>query len=476
MRYVSTRGEAPAIGFWDAVLAGLAPDGGLYIPQEWPRFEADEIAAFAGKPYAEVAAAVIGKFAGDDIGRDELLAMTREAYATFTHPAVTPIKELYPNLYLLELFHGPTLAFKDVAMQILARLYDKALKAKGRHLTIVAATSGDTGGAAVEAFRGASNARILILFPQGRISEVQRRFMTTTGEANVACVAVQGSFDDCQTIVKDMFGDRDLRQAVDLSGVNSINWARIAAQAVYYFTSAVAVGAPHRKVSFVVPTGNFGDAFAGYVARQMGLPIETITVATNANDIVSRAIRTGRYARGAVQATQSPAMDIQIASNFERLYFEAVGRDAAATALAFKTFGGANNTGGIEIPPDALAFMRRLFDGDAVDEAQTSDAIETTLRDTGEVIDPHTAVAIRAARRLQAARRDNAIPLIVLSTAHPAKFPEAVREAAGVEPRLPLAAVGLDARTEQFDHLPNDADAVKAYLKTFALSNQNGAA
>ena len=468
MRYVSTRGQAPAIGFWDAVLAGLAPDGGLYIPESWPRFTADEIAAFAGKPYAEVAAAVIGKFAGPDIAPDELLAMTREAYATFTHPAVTPIKELYPNLFLLELFHGPTLAFKDVAMQILARLYDKALKAQGRHLTIVAATSGDTGGAAVEAFRGATNARILILFPEGRISAVQRRFMTTTGEANVANVAVQGSFDDCQTIVKDMFQDTGLRQAVDLSGVNSINWARIAAQAVYYFTSAVSLGAPHRPVSFVVPTGNFGDAFAGYVAKQMGLPIQTITVATNSNDIVSRAIQTGRYARGPVQATQSPAMDIQIASNFERLYFEAVGRDAAATALAFKTFSQANNTDGIEIPQGALAYMRQLFAGDAVDEAQTSAAIRDTLKDTGELIDPHTAVAVQAARRVRDKAADASTPLIVLSTAHPAKFPEAVMEAAGAEPRLPAAAVGLDQKPERFDRLPNDPDAVKAYLRAFA--------
>jgi threonine synthase len=472
MRYVSTRGEAPAIRFWDAVLAGLAPDGGLYIPQAWPRFTPQEIAAFAGKPYAEVAAEVIGKFAGDDISRDELLAMTREAYATFTHPSVAPIKELYPNLFLLELFHGPTLAFKDVAMQILARLYDKALKAQDRHLTIVAATSGDTGGAAVEAFRGASNARILILFPEGRISEVQRRFMTTTGEVNVANVAVQGSFDDCQAIVKDMFQDKALRQAVDLSGVNSINWARIAAQAVYYFTSAVALGAPHRKVSFVVPTGNFGDAFAGYVAKQMGLPIETITVATNSNDIVARAIRTGRYSRGEVQATQSPAMDIQIASNFERLYFEAVGRDAAATARAFKDFG---QTGSIDIPADALDFMRQLFEGDAVDEAETSAAIRDTLKDTGELIDPHTAVAVRAALRLRAGAADASTPLIVLSTAHPAKFPEAVLEAAGVEPRLPAAAIGLDKKTETFDRLPADAEAVKNYLRAFAICNQGEA-
>src|ERR1700761_7137757 len=395
MRYVSTRGQSPAIGFWDAVLAGLAPDGGLYIPEAWPRLEAEEIAAFAGRPYAEVAAAGIGRSPGSDIAPAELLEMTTAAYATFTHPAVTPVKQLDTDLYLLELFHGPTLAFKDVAMQILARLYDKALKQQGRHMTIVAATSGDTGGAAVEAFRGASNARILVLFPEGRISAVQRRFMTTTGAANVANVAVEGSFDDCQAIVKDMFQDGVLRQAVDLSGVNSINWARIAAQAVYYFTSAVSLGAPYRPVSFVVPTGNFGDAFAGYVAKQMGLPIATINVATNSNDIVARAIETGRYARGEVAYTQSPAMDIQVASNFERLLFEASGRNAKATAEFFKPFA---DTGAVQVPGHALEDMRRLFTGQAVDEAETSATIKQVLAETGEVIDPHTAVAMRAAR------------------------------------------------------------------------------
>jgi threonine synthase len=469
MRYVSTRGQSPAIGFWDAVLAGLAPDGGLYIPEAWPRFEAEEIAAFAGRPYAEVAAAVIGRFAGGEIAPAELLEMTTAAYGTFTHSAVTPIKELYPNLFLLELFHGPTLAFKDVAMQILARLYDKALKQQGRHMTIVAATSGDTGGAAVEAFRGASNARILVLFPEGRISEVQRRFMTTTGAANVANVAVQGSFDDCQAIVKDMFQDGALRQAVDLSGVNSINWARIAAQAVYYFTSAVSLGAPYRRVSFVVPTGNFGDAFAGYVARQMGLPIETITVATNSNDIVARAIETGRYARGQVVATQSPAMDIQVASNFERLLYEATGRGGAAVAAFFQTFA---ETGEAEISGHALEDMRRVFRGQAVDEQETSATIRQVLEETGEVIDPHTAVAMRAALRLRAEAPAAPVPLVVLSTAHPAKFPEAVLAAAGVEPRLPAAAVGLGGKAETFDRLPNQPDAVKAYLRDFAGAAQ----
>ena len=353
-------------------------------------------------------------------------------------------------------------------MQILARLYDKALKQQGRHMTIVAATSGDTGGAAVEAFRGASNARILVLFPEGRISEVQRRFMTTTGAANVANVAVQGSFDDCQAIVKDMFQDPALRQAVDLSGVNSINWARIAAQAVYYFTSAVALGAPYREVSFVVPTGNFGDAFAGYVAKQMGLPIRTITVATNANDIVARAIQTGRYARGEVTATQSPAMDIQVASNFERLFFEASGRDAAATAEFFRAFAA---SGAVEIPGHALEDMRRLFVGHAVDEAETSATIRQVLTDTGEVVDPHTAVAMSAALRLE----PSSTPQVVLSTAHPAKFPEAVQAAAGVEPRLPAAAVGLDGKPEVFDRLAADPDVVKAYLRRFAGAAETAA-
>ncbi len=463
MRYVSTRGGAPSIGFSDAVLAGLAPDGGLYVPEAWPTIPADEIAGFAGRPYAEVAAAVIGRFVGSDIAQDDLLRMTTEAYSTFSHPAVTPLKELYPGLWLLELFHGPTLAFKDVAMQILARLYDHILSQKGRRLTIVAATSGDTGGAAVEAFRGRDHLRTLVLFPEGRISEVQRRFMTTTDDPGVRAVAVQGTFDDCQAIVKSLFQDQALRQAVDLSGVNSINWARIAAQSVYYFTSAAALGAPRRRVSYTVPTGNFGDAFAGYVAHAMGLPIERIVVATNANDILSRALGDGRYARGAVQHTQSPAMDIQIASNFERLYFEATDREALETARAFKAFA---ESGSIGIPPKAAAAMRQLFSGQAVSEGETARTIVATLNETGEMIDPHTAVAMAAARRAKARPGDP--PMVVLSTAHPAKFPEAVLAACGASPALPAASMGLGDRAERFDRLPADAETVKAYLRAFA--------
>jgi len=460
MRYVSTRGGAAPVGFAETLLAGLAPDGGLYIPETWPSFTQEEIAAFAGKPYAEVAAEVLARFAGNDIPRPVIDRLAREAYATFAHPAVTPMVQLDSGLWLLELFHGPTLAFKDVAMQLLARLYDHVLESRGRTLTIVCATSGDTGGAAVEAFRGAAHARIVVLFPEGRISEVQRRFMTTTGEANVACAAVEGAFDDCQAIVKGLFADQGFREAVDLSGVNSINWARVVAQAVYYFTAAVALGAPARKTGFCVPTGNFGDAFAGYVAMKMGLPIERMVVATNSNDIVARAFSTGRYARGEVVATQSPAMDIQIASNFERLYFEAVGRDAAETARAFETFA---RTGAIDLPSQAFAQFGGLFRGEAVDEAETARTIRTTLEETGEVIDPHTAVGVAAAKRVE---RGSA-PLVVLSTAHPAKFPEAVEAATGREPALHPRARGLFDREEKIDRLPADIDAVKAYVRAF---------
>jgi len=461
MRYVSTRGQSPSVGFVDAVLAGLAPDGGLYVPEAWPSFTAEEIAGFAGRPYHEVAAAVIGAFAGDEIAPEALLEMCREAYATFNHAAVVPLVQLAPDTFLAELFHGPSLAFKDVAMQILARLYDHVLGAEGRVQTILCATSGDTGGAAVEAFRGRKNVKVVALFPEGRISEVQRRFMTTAADANVACVAVSGTFDDCQAIVKQAFQDQALRQAVDLSGVNSINFARIAAQAVYYFTTAVALGAPGRAVSFCVPSGNFGDAFAGYVATRMGLPVATIVVATNSNDILARAFEDGRYARGSVQATISPAMDIQSASNFERLYFEAVQREPVETARAFQAFAEA---GAIDIPPQAFATMRELFRGVGIGEDETTRAIVATLDKTGELIDPHTAVAVAAL----AHAGDLAGPVVVLSTAHPAKFPEDVAKASGVTPALPRGSASLADRPERYDRLPAEPETVKAYVRAFA--------
>ena len=463
MHYVSTRGESPPIGFLDAVLAGLAPDGGLYVPEVWPLLSQAEIAGFAGLPYAQVAARILGLFAGDSLSAEELTDITSEAYAGFTHAAVTPLRELDPGLWLLELFHGPTLAFKDVAMQLLSRLYESALEARQRTLTVVCATSGDTGGAAVEALRGRANIRLVVLFPDGKISEVQRRFMTTASDANVRCIAIDGSFDDCQALVKGLFNAQGFPQSVDLSGVNSINWARIAAQVVYYFTAAVALGAPHRPVSFAVPSGNFGDGFAGYVAARMGLPIERIILATNSNDILAKAVETGRYARGAVTQTQSPAMDIQVASNFERLYFDTVDRDGVETGRAMRAFA---DHGAIDIPPKAFAKMRELFVGARVSEAETSRAILTTLNGSGELIDPPTAVGVAAALRAGPVHRTT--PMVVLSTAHPAKFPEAVQAAAGVAPNMPQSARGLAGKPERIDRMPADLEAVKSYIRRFA--------
>jgi len=461
MRYVSTRGQAPAVGFVDAVLGGLAPDGGLYLPERWPQISADQIAGFAGQPYAEVAAHILGAFSDGEIDAADVAQMCREAYAGFSHAAVVPLVQLEPGLFLAELFHGPSLAFKDVAMQLLARLYDHALAAQGRSQTILCATSGDTGGAAVEAFRGRKAVKVVALFPEGRISEAQRRFMTTATEPNVACVAVKGSFDDCQAIVKQAFQDQALRQAVDLSGVNSINFARIASQAVYYFTTAASLGAPARPVSFCVPSGNFGDAFAGYAAHRMGLPVERIVVATNANDILAHTFETGRYVRGKVTPTMSPAMDIQAASNFERLYFESVGREATDTARAFAAFA---KTGAIDLPPQACAAMRQLFRGVSVSEAETARTMVAILNETGALIDPHTAVGVAAAHR----SRDAARPMVVLATAHPAKFPEAVGKATGAAPAPPRAVAGLAEKPERFDRLPADAETIKAYVRAFA--------
>ncbi|HSV03952.1 MAG TPA: threonine synthase [Phenylobacterium sp.] len=461
MRFISTRGQASAVGFSDAVLGGLAPDGGLYMPEAWPQLGAAEIRGFLGRPYADVAARIIGAFADGEIAEDMLAEMCAEAYGTFDHAAVVPLVQLAPGAFLAELFHGPSLAFKDVAMQILARLYDHLLVRQDRSLTILCATSGDTGGAAVEAFRGRTNVKLVALFPEGRISEVQRRFMTTAEARNIACVAVAGTFDDCQAIVKDAFQDPVLRQAVDLSGVNSINFARIAAQAVYYFTAAVALGAPDRAVAFVTPSGNFGDAFAGYAAKRMGLPISRIVAATNANDILARAFAEGRYARAEVQATISPAMDIQAASNFERLYFEAVRRDPVATARAFQAFATA---GAIDIPPVALAVMHELFAGVSVGEDEVRRTMLATLEATGELIDPHTAVGVAALAR----SGELGWPAVVLSTAHPAKFPDDVAAVTGVRPGPPRRSEDLAGKPERYDRLPADAEAIKAYVRAFA--------
>jgi len=457
MQFVSTRGQAPALGFSDAVLAGLATDGGLYVPATWPQLSAAEIAGFAGRPYAEVAYAVISRFTGDAIAPAVLGDIIENAYANFRHPSVAPLLELEPGHFVLELFHGPTLAFKDVAMQFLGRVMDHILAERGLRATIVGATSGDTGSAAIEAFRGRDSTDIFILHPEGRTSEVQRRQMTTVLDANVHNIALQGTFDDCQDAVKAMFNNRAFRDRVRLSGVNSINWGRIVAQIVYYFTAAVSLGAPHRPVSFTVPTGNFGDIFAGYCARRMGLPIEKLVIATNANDILRRMLDTGRYEMAGVEPTSSPSMDIQISSNFERLLFEATGRDAAAVT---RMMGALKQARGFELPAEALAAIRRDFAAGTTDEAATRAVIATTNARNGYVLDPHTAVGVGVARGLPR----SGVPMITLATAHPAKFPAAVAAATGTEPALPAWLSDLYERPERVTVLANEQRQIEDFV------------
>jgi threonine synthase len=470
VRYVSTRGEAPPLGFMDVTLAGLARDGGLYVPESWPRLSAETIVGFAGRPYAEVAVEVIRPFVGDTISEAELSRLAREAYGTFRHPAVVPIAQFGAGTFLLELFHGPTLAFKDVAMQLLARLMDHALAARGERTTIVVATSGDTGGAAVEAFRGRERADLFVLFPQGRISDVQRRMMTTANNNNVHALAVEGTFDDCQALVKDLFNHHAFRDRVRLSGVNSINWARIVAQVVYYFTAAATLGAPHRKVSFTVPTGNFGDIFAGYVAARMGLPIDRLVIATNVNDILARTLATGTYDVREVVATSSPSMDIQVSSNFERLLFEATSRDAAAVRAMMASLA---QSGRFSLSSEMLSRIRALFNADRADEEETAATIRTALRETSRLIDPHTAVGLAVAEK---ETRDPAVPMIVLGTAHPAKFPEAVEAACGVRPGLPDWLSDLPERPERATAMPVDQAAIEKFILAASRAAREGAA
>ena len=470
MRYVSTRGEAPPLGFIDVTLAGLARDGGLYVPETWPRLSLETIASFAGRPYAEVAVEVIRPFVGDTISDADLSRLAREAYGTFRHPAIAPVSQLGVNTFQLELFHGPTLAFKDVAMQFLARLVDFALEQRGERTTIVVATSGDTGGAAVDAFRGRSRIDLVVLFPNGRISDVQRRMMTTAPDANVRAVAVEGTFDDCQALVKAMFNHHAFREQVRLSGVNSINWARIVAQAVYYFTAAMALGAPHRKVAFTVPTGNFGDVFAGYVASRMGLPIDRLVVATNVNDILVRTLASGAYEMRGVVATSSPSMDIQVSSNFERLLFDACGRDAGAIRAMMGSLAQSQR---FAMPPKALSEMRNLFSADRASEDEVAATIRTTLRETGHFIDPHTAVGVAVAEK---EHRDPAMPMIVLSTAHPAKFPDAVEAACGKRPELPDWLSDLETKKENITVLPPDQAQIERFVLAASRAARGGAA
>jgi threonine synthase len=457
MRYISTRGEAPALGFSDTLLAGLARDGGLYLPQEWPHFDAGDIRALRGLSYAEMAVRLLAPFTGGEIDAKTFAAIVHEAYATFRHDAVCPLVQTGANEFVLELFHGPTLAFKDVAMQLLARLMDHVLAERGERATIVGATSGDTGGAAIEAFAGRDRTDIFILFPHGRVSPVQQRQMTTSTAENVHALAIEGNFDDCQGLLKDMFNDHGFRDRVALSGVNSINWARIMAQIVYYFSSALSLGAPDRPVSFTVPTGNFGDIFAGYAAKKMGLPIERLVIATNDNDILARTFATGEYRTKGVFATTSPSMDIQVSSNFERLLFEASGRDAATVRRYMDSL---KQSGAFTIETQQIASMRSEFDAGRADMDEVAATIRSTLAASNYLLDPHTAAAVHVA----AGKTAGAVPMVVLGTAHPAKFPAAVEAASGISPALPAWLGGLMTAEEKYTVLPSDLKMVEDYV------------
>lgn len=461
MDYISTRGEAKSLGFCDALLAGLARDGGLYVPRKWPHMTKKEIRALRGKSYQEIAFEVLYRFTGGEIEADLFRAMIDEAYATFRHPAVAPLIQTGPNSFILELFHGTTLAFKDVAMQLLARLMDHALAQRGERATIVGATSGDTGGAAIDAFAGRARTDVFILFPHEKVSPVQQRQMTTSKAENVHALAIKGNFDDCQNLVKAMFNDIDFRDRLQISGVNSINWARIMAQVVYYFTAAISLGSPDRKVSFTVPTGNFGDIFAGYVAKKMGLPIDRLVIATNENDILARTLKTGRYEMRGVSATTSPSMDIQISSNFERLLFEAYDRDDSAIRAAMESL---KQSGGFEIKPGALKAIRKEFRAGRASEKQVASTIRDTLAETGYLLDPHTAVGVFVAKKFE----KPSSPMVTLATAHPAKFPAAVKSASGIDPALPAWLADLMNREERFDILDAELKAVETFVGAHA--------
>jgi threonine synthase len=458
MQFISTRGRAAALGFSDAVLAGLASDGGLYVPQTWPQLTPAEIAGFANEPYAYVAFDIISRFVDGEIPDAELKRILDEAYATFRHPSVAPLVEIAPGHFILELFHGPTLAFKDVAMQFLARVMDHILAQRGSRATIVGATSGDTGSAAIEAFRGRASTDIFILHPENRTSEVQRRQMTTVLDENVHNIALRGTFDDCQNIVKGLFNNHSFRDSVKLSGVNSINWGRIVAQIVYYFTAAVSLGSPHRQVTFVVPTGNFGDIFAGYCAERMGLPIKTLAIATNSNDILARTIETGRYEVTGVHPTISPSMDIQVSSNFERLLFESVGRDASTLQGLMNSL---TQSGSFAVPEKGLAAIRKLFTAGRASEAETSATIARVEKQAAYLLDPHSAVGVHVATPMVSGDT----PIVTLATAHPAKFPAAVKAASGIEPALPLWLADLYEREERLAVLDNDQGEVERFIE-----------
>jgi threonine synthase len=455
MRYQSTRGAAPLLGFRDVTLAGLASDGGLYVPETWPSLTRDEIAGLAGLSYVETAVRVMLPFVGPDLSEDELRALCTQAYGRFSHAAVTPLVQLDHQHWLLELFHGPTLAFKDVALQLLGLLFEKFLAGTGDHLTIVGATSGDTGSAAIDAVAGRAGIDIFMLHPKGRVSEVQRRQMTTVLAPNVHNIAIEGSFDDAQALVKAMFNDADFAGRFQVTAVNSINWARLMAQVVYYFYAAVRLGAPDKPVAFAVPTGNFGDVFAGYVAAKMGLPVAKLIVATNVNDILHRALSSGDYSTGTVTPTAAPSMDIQVSSNFERLLSDLAGGPIADQMRGFEA------ERAMRLTNAQREGAASLFASDRIDSSAMNEAMRWAHSEAGEVLDPHSAIGLAAARR---ADLPAGIPVVTLATAHPAKFAEAVERATGLRPPVPARVGDLHERQERYDVLPATFEAVTAYI------------
>jgi threonine synthase len=455
MRYQSTRGAAPLLGFRDVTLAGLASDGGLYVPEAWPSFTPEEIAAMTGLSYVETAVRVMLPFVGPDLSEDELRALCTQAYGRFSHAAVTPLAQLDARNWLLELFHGPTLAFKDVALQLLGLLFEKFLGGSDAHLTIVGATSGDTGSAAIDAVAGRHRVDIFMLHPKGRVSDVQRRQMTTVLAPNVHNIAIEGSFDDAQALVKAMFNDAAFAGRFQLSAVNSINWARLMAQVVYYFYAAVRLGGPGRKVAFAVPTGNFGDVFAGYVASRMGLPIERLIVATNVNDILHRALSAGDYSAGTVTPTAAPSMDIQVSSNFERLLYDLAGGSVAGQMAGFEA------SKAMRLTNAQREGAAALFVSDRIEPDEMNEAMRWAAAEAGQVIDPHTAIGLAAARR---ADLPAGTPVVTLATAHPAKFRDAVERATGSRPHMPARIGDLFERQERYDVLPAEFDTITAYI------------
>jgi threonine synthase len=462
VRYLSTRGSAPVLEFDDVLLAGLAEDGGLYLPEQWPAFGADDLRAMRGLSYSDLAVRVMTPFLGGRIAEADFAAIVDESYRDFGHQAVTPLVQLESSLWLMELFHGPTLAFKDVAMQLLGRLFDHVLKQRGERVTIVGATSGDTGSAAIEACRDREAIEMFILYPHGRVSEVQRRQMTTVDAANVHTIAVEGTFDDCQDLVKAMFADAALRRELGLSAVNSINWARIMAQIVYYFHAALSLGAPERALDFAVPTGNFGNVYAGYAARAMGLPIRHFIVGSNRNDILTRFFEKNDMSITGVQPTLSPSMDIQVSSNFERLLFDLLDRDGVAVDRAMREF---REQGRLLPGQGSWQQAKALFSGHSIDDDRTCAVIAELHEKTGQLLDPHSAVGVEAARQR---RGDPSVPVVALATAHPAKFPDAVERAVGIRPALPQRLADLYDREERFTVLPNGLGPLREFVCTQA--------